>query len=242
MVSRTNVSVTSLTTVPSGLEPIDVSKLDFSRGLECVNRTERFALPVPQLPDGGELLVFPDGTPKAGEPMKTMPDGSPARGVVFFNCKDQAWQAVRGDGSGVIIINEVTAGQAQAIHERMVAKGYLTTPSIEGVREILEFSRDVLSLVDFFNSNVDSVKKNLRLMDESNPYYYQVSKDVKHRALYVPQSFTIDGPVQQHYPKGAVVLNDGPNTWGIDTGVFMRNFKEIRAGIEVPIRELPPAI
>jgi len=38
---------------------------------------------------------------------------------VFFNTKDQSWQAVAGDGQGVIIINEVTKDRADKIYNRI---------------------------------------------------------------------------------------------------------------------------
>ena len=40
------------------------------------------------------------------------------RGLVFFNGKDKSWQAVKGDGEGVIIINEVTQEQAKKLYQK----------------------------------------------------------------------------------------------------------------------------
>ena len=41
------------------------------------------------------------------------------RGLAFFNGKDKSWQAVKGDGQGVIIINEVTREQAKKLYQKV---------------------------------------------------------------------------------------------------------------------------
>lgn len=227
-------------TLPAILREIDPSKIDFSVGLACVNRTQRFVLPIPELPEGGELLVFPEGTAKEGQAIKTNPDGSTARGIVFFNGKDQAWQAVRGDGKGVIIINEVSAEEAASISLRLETLKDENLPEIDRLKQLLSYARDSLGFIDFYNSNAESVAKNLRTVGADNPHHYQVTKDTVHRAVYITEAFTVKGPVQQVYPDGGVILNDGAHSWGIEKGVFLRNFRAIDNGFEVPVSELPP--
>lgn len=229
---------------PSNSEPLpkllgmfdllDPAKLDFSNALKVVNRTQRFVLSVPALPEGGELLVFPEGTPNAGQSLKK-DRPVPERGVVFFNGKDEQWQGVIGDGTRVIIINEVDADQAKLIQQKVEA---LCKPSVEGIKAILAYARSEFGLVDFYNSNRESVSKNLSLIGPGNPCHMQVTKDTVHSAIYAGGAFSFPGPVVQNYPQGGVILNDGRHIWGIDSGVFIRNFRAVEDGVERPLRAL----
>jgi len=99
--------------------------LDMSKAVKVISSAQKFILPIPQLSDG-EPLVYPAGTKnKAGELIagQSVADwqGKPIgdNGIVFFNAKDQAVQAVKGDGTGVIIINEVTEDQARKLYSRI---------------------------------------------------------------------------------------------------------------------------
>ncbi|MEO1446404.1 MAG: hypothetical protein AAFV46_09235, partial [Cyanobacteria bacterium J06635_11] len=62
----------------------------------------KFIIPVPAQQEGAEPLVYPEGHAQAGQPIvdyKNRPIGD--WGLVFFNAKDQAYQAVVADGNGV---------------------------------------------------------------------------------------------------------------------------------------------
>ena len=67
----------------------------------------------------------------------------------------------------------------------------------------------------------------------------RVTKNTIHQAVFVPSGFIFtDGPVRQTYPEGAVVLTDGKYAWGIDSGVFIRNFKRVDQGQEFDLASL----
>ena len=73
------------------------------------------------LPNGGEPLVYPEGTEKAGEPIKALKDGTPDRGIVFFNGADGSWQVVRGNGKETILITGVEPEQALLLQAKKEA-------------------------------------------------------------------------------------------------------------------------
>jgi len=213
--------------------------LDFSKSALYVNRTKRFVLPIPELAGGGEPLVFPAGTEQAGRAIKALDDGTPERGIVFANGEDRAWQAVRGNGKEAILFTDVSLEQAQAL-QRFVKdleqqNGGLT---LEDVKAVLQFARSELNLVDCQNKKMESVPKEMKVIDPNNPYFMQVIKDTKHQAVYIPTGFTFDGPVRQTYPEGAVILTDGKYKWGIGKQVFIRNFMRLDAGKEIPLVSL----
>lgn len=74
------------------------------RSTAIISSAQKFIIPVPVLGASGEPLIYPEGAEKAGEPIldyESNPIGD--RGIVFFNGKDQSWQAAKGDGEAVII-------------------------------------------------------------------------------------------------------------------------------------------
>jgi len=234
---------------------IDPSKLDFSDAPVLLNRSKRFVLPIPELPDGGEELRYPKGHEKAGEPIYTNHDGSPQRGIVFANHTDSGWQGVQGNGKEAIIINDLSEAQARIL----LAKVNEITPDItkasaEQVQQILRFTREEIGVVDMFDKDLESVSRQMRFVDGSRPGpdlgdpktflgYMEVSKDTEHRAIRIDRAFAIQGPVLQRYPRGGIVVNDGNYTWGIDKDVCQRNWKVKNwAGNEETIQSLEEAI
>ena len=97
------------------IAPADL-KVGAGHSTSVISSAQKFIIPVPAFVQGGEPLVYPQGYEKAGQPILDY-TGKPVgdRGLVFFNGKDKSWQAVKGDGEGVIIINEVTQEQARKL-------------------------------------------------------------------------------------------------------------------------------
>jgi hypothetical protein len=225
---------------PPALPLLDPSTLDFTSASPYVNRTKRFIVPVPALPEGGEALIFPEGSPKAGQPMKLQSDGvTPARGIVFFNGTDLAWQAARGDGTGVIIVNDIDRQMADQLARELSELQQLpVTQQLDGIKALLHFAHSKLGITDFFNSNVDAVRDSTSVIDPNNPHYVQVAKKTEHKLAYVADGFSLKGAVDHVYPHGGMVITDGKYTWGIDTQVFLRNFRRKEGGAEHPIASL----
>lgn len=209
---------------------LKLSPRDFGRSLSAVNRTKRFIVFVPTLIHGGEMLIFPNTTRRAGQQIKQ------GRGVVFYNGVDRAWQAALGNGEDTIVINDITAAQADALlAKQTVLRGQNTVLNLDAIKKLLAFAKDELGVVDFYNKRASSIACDTRVIDASNPFFMEVSKPTIHQALYVPQAFTFDGPVQQVYPAGAVMVSDGRRCWGVGTEVFMRGYKKIQQGKEQPL-------
>jgi hypothetical protein len=129
-------------------------RVDASTGTAVISSAQKFILPVPALAGGGEPPLYPTGHQKAGTPILDF-QGEPIgeRGMVFFNDKDQSVQAVAGDGQGVVIINEVTAEQADQIDREVQQPGASSDPlNLEQLKQILDFARTELKLGDIYNS------------------------------------------------------------------------------------------
>ena len=231
------------------LVQLDPSTLDFTNAPVLLNRSKRFVLPVPELPGGGEELRYPAGHEKAGEPIYANDDGSVQRGIVFANHTDSGWQGVQGNGKEAIIINDLSPEQA----ERLLAKireiaTDVTRITPDQIQEVLQFTREKIGVVDMFDKDLNSVRREMRFVAEgaSAPQtgdpvtllgYMEVSKEAEHRALRIDRAFSIQGPVLQKYPKGAIVVNDGKFTWGLDKAICQRNWViKNWAGNEEPIR------
>ncbi|WP_374437731.1 hypothetical protein [Inhella sp.] len=210
------------------LPRLGAAQLNFSGSAFFVNRTARFVLAVPALAGGGEPLLIPAGDPRAGQVLKKDSAGRAARGVVFFNGTDRAWQAVRGDGREAILFNDLGPEPARLLQQRLLE----LTPrgavlSLAAIKALLQFAQQELGLIDCYHKRLDSVLRDMVAISPENPNYLQVSKPVRHRALWVQRPFSFDGPVLQHYPEGAVLVTDERHVWGVATEVFLRNYRQL---------------
>lgn len=200
---------------------------DFRHGLKVVNRTKRFIVFIPALLHGGEALVFPAQSRYAGKQIKQ------GRGIVFFNGVDSAWQAALGNGEDCIVINDITAAQAALLLEKyQTVLGQNKQLNLQTIKTLLAYAKDQLNIIDFYNKRASSVQRDTHIIDPSNPFFMEVHKTDIHRALYIPHGFIFDGPVQQVYPNGAVMVSTSKRCWGVGTEVFLRGYRKIENGKE----------
>lgn len=200
---------------------------DFEHGLKVVNRTKRFIVFIPALLHGGEALIFPPQSRHAGQQIKS------GRGIVFYNGIDSAWQAALGNGEDCIIINDISASQAALLLEKYHALlGQNKNLNLQSIKMLLSYANQELHIIDFYNKRASSVSRDTKIIDESNPFFMEVNKPEVHKALYIPYGFTFDGPVQQIYPNGAVMVSTSKRCWGIGTEVFLRGYRAIKNGKE----------
>lgn len=222
------------------MNEIDPGTLDFGASPEYVNRTRRFVLPVPDLGRGAEPLVVPAGDPREGQVLRRRAEGGPrggaATGIVFFNAVDRAWQAALGDGSEAILVNAIDGHQAAALKAWLDARAPAPL-DLAAIRAFLAHARDALGLVDVYHKRLASIRRDMAPAEPggANPYDFIVTKQTRHRALRIDRPFTFDGPVRQHYPDGAVLVNDGRHTWGVATAVFLRCYRRVQGGREVAL-------
>jgi hypothetical protein len=214
---------------------LNPSTIDFTNAAVLLNRSKRFVLPIPTLPDGGEELRYPDG-PKKGEAIYSNKDGSIQKGIVFANHTDSGWQGVQGNGQEAIIINDLSDEQANKLLTKIdsiVLDITRITPS--QIQKVLSYAREELKLVDMFDKDLESIRQQMRFVDPEKGLpnltdartflgYMEVSKDTEHKAVRIERGFSLEGPVLQQYPKGAVVVTSGKYTWGVDKGVIERNW------------------
>jgi hypothetical protein len=214
------------------VSPADL-RFDPANSTVVISSAQKFILPVPKLIAGGEPLVYPAGHEKAGQPIldyqgKQIGD----KGLVFFNAKDQAWQAVAGDGEGVIIINEVNQEQAaeldRKVKELNADPNQLTLPQL---KQVLDYARDELKLNDMYNSDRAFVKSKMTpvAVGDSDAAYGLKKRDDRDlcQAVYVPGKFTFEGPAAtpQVFENGGVIVKQGEEFRGLQPDIFMRTYR-----------------
>jgi hypothetical protein len=226
------------------------SQISFENAAVLLNRSKRFVLPIPELPDGGEDLICPDG-PQQGTAIYLNEDGSVQKGIVFYNHTDSGWQGVQGNGKEAIIINDLTEEQ----QNKLLVKINQIAPDIANIspsqiQAVLKYAREELKLGDMFDKGLESISRQMRFVDlsRSSPDlgnartflgYMEVSKNDEHRAVRIDRGFYLDGPVRQRYQNGAVVVKSGEYVWGVDKGVIQRNWVlKNGAGNEQPVTSI----
>ena len=219
--------------IMNNLPLLHVSSIDFKKAIHVVNRTQRFVIFIPQLPGDGEPMVYPKESEFAGAWIKNKNDC----GVVFFNGKDSAWQGAKGNGKEAIIINDVTEEQSDKLYKKFTdLAADKDTLNLDGIKALLDFASQNLGIIDFYNKQKASIHRDMKVVKPNNDFYMEVTKKEVHKAIYVPDAFAFNGPVLQKFPKGAVVVNKGKFSWGIDTSVFLRSYRAVIGGRERLLR------
>lgn len=204
-----------------------------------ISTAQKFILPIPELAEGGEPLVYPPDDNRAGEPIVDY-QGEPIgdRGLVFFNQADQTVQAVAGDGNGVIIINEVTAAQANALHQYIVSLNPTpATLTLEQLKQTIAYAQEDLSLGDMYNSDRTFIATSMSAIDSwetatpdaaVDPAYGFKKRDDRDisQAIYIPGSFQFQGPAAtpQVFEDGGVIVQQEESVRGVQPDIFIRTY------------------
>ena len=226
-------------TLSRKISPADL-RFDPGTSTAVISNAQKFIVPVPRLDSGGEPLVYPKGHEKAGTPILDY-EGKPVgqKGLVFLNAKDQSWQAVAGDGEGVIIINEVTQEQAKKLDKKV--KELQKDPNqlaLSQLKEVLDFARNDLRLSDMYNSTRSFVNSKMTPVatdqaaggegtnDEAYGLKKRDDRDVCH-AIYIPGKFTFEGPAAspQVFDNGGVIVEQGGKFRGVQPDIFVRTYR-----------------
>lgn len=199
------------------------NQFDFDKGTAVVSSAQKFIIPVPTFSEtgGGEDLVYPKGaTDKegksiAGQPIADWqgnPIGKPGeKGVVFFNHKDNSYQAVKADGNGVVILNQVTEEQGAKLQEKIGKDpGKLSLQEFKGA---LEYAHSDLGIGDMYNSDKDFISSKMNKMETSDTgvagygLHRRDDRDVC-EVLFVEGKGEFQGPAAtpQKFEDGAVIL------------------------------------
>lgn len=202
-----------------GTAPIPVITavdVNWDKGAEVVSNAQKFVIPVPQFE--GEPLIYPagakdkDGNSIAGKPIVDW-QGQPIgeKGVVFFNAKDQAWQAVKSDGQGVVIMNQITEPQGQQLLGKVkeLTGGDPGKLTLEQFKEVLSFANSEIGWQkpDMYNSDRDFIKKKMNALESTEtgiPQFGLFRRDDRD----VCKALFAEGPAEFQAPtSGGVMVN-----------------------------------
>jgi len=218
----------------------DMLRFDESSSTAVISGAQKFIIPVPAYGASGERLIYPKSHERAGQPIVDYEGKAIGeRGVVFFNAKDQSWQAVAGDGHGVIIVNEVTKGQAEKIYDKI--KQFQTDPqklSVDQLKKVLDYAREELRLGDMYNSTRSFIKLKMTpvVASETPPTggqpieaYGLMKRDDRDvcQAVYIPGRFVFEGPAAtpQVFEDGGMIVKQGAEMRGVQPDIFIRTYQ-----------------
>ena len=221
------------------IAPADL-KVGSGYSTSVISNAQKFIIPVPAFVQGGEPLVYPQSYEKAGQPILDY-TGKPVgdRGLVFFNGKDKSWQAVKGDGEGVIIINEVTREQAKRLYQKVQElKPDPNNLTSDELKQVLSFAQQQLGLIDMYNSSRAFVQEKMtpviagevpKVNGNEIEAYGFVKRDDRdvNQAIYIPGEFVFEGPAAspQEFKDGGVIVEQGGKMRGVQPDIFVRTYK-----------------
>jgi hypothetical protein len=216
-------------------------KVGSAYSTSVISNAQKFIIPVPAVGHGGEPLVYPQGYEKSGQPILLDDTGKPVgdRGLVFFNGKDRSWQAVKGDGEAVIIINEVTREQANKLYQKVQAlKADPNNLTLDELKQVVSFAQEQLGLVDMYNSSRSFVQERMtaviaaevpKVNGKEIRAYGFVKRDDRdvNQAIYIPGEFVFEGPAAspQEFKDGGVIVEQGGKMRGVQPDIFVRTYK-----------------
>ena len=219
--------------------PADL-RFDPANSTAVISSAQKFIIPVPSFGSNGEPLIYPKDHEKAGNPILDYEGKSVGeRGLVFFNAKDKSWQAVAGNGDGVIVINEVTREQADRLYQKI--QSFQPDPNklaLNQLKQALAFAREELKLGDMYNSTRSFVKTKMTpavagevpraggTEIEAYGLKKRDDRDVCH-AVYVPGRFVFEGPAAspQIFETGGVIVEQGGKFRGVQPEIFLRTYR-----------------
>ncbi|HEX4989134.1 MAG TPA: hypothetical protein VFW91_10180 [Candidatus Binatia bacterium] len=221
------------------IAPADL-KVGSDYSIPVISNAQKFIIPVPAFVQGGEPLVYPQSYEKAGQPILDY-TGKPVgdRGLVFFNGKDKSWQAVKGDGEGVIITNEVTQEQAKQLYQKVQElKPDPNNLTLDELKQVLSFAQQQLGLIDMYNSSRAFVQEKMtpviagevpKVNGNEVKAYGFVKRDDRdvNQAIYIPGEFVFEGPAAspQEFKDGGVIVEQGGKMRGVQPDIFVRTYK-----------------
>lgn len=246
-------SIASKSEIPT----ITASQVNWDSGAEVTSNARKFIMPVPNFE--GEPLIYPDGAKDkdgnsiAGTPIKDW-QGQPIGdlGVVFFNPKDQSWQAVKSDGQGVVIMNQMTEEQGKTLMAKV--GGDPMNLTLDQFKEFLGYAASEVGCKDMYNSDRGFIGKKMNAIEScpsGYPQYGMFRRDDQDvcKALFAEGPAEFEAPttggilVKQQIPEEGGVLLRQPDGKvflyrKIDNAVFEETYKH-KNGAAVDVSELP---
>jgi hypothetical protein len=208
---------------------ITPAQIDFSpqRTTAVISGAQKFVIPVPVFPDGGEALVYPDGD-KAGQPIEDWEGRKVSgNGIVFYNEDDRAYQVAKGDGSAVILINAVTRDKADKLAARIAElAGTPDRLSLAQLKQVLAYARHELDLPAIYDATRDFVATHMSKVEPGTGIaayglHKRDERDICH-AVYLAGEGEFQGPAAtpQRFRAGAVIVKQGKDIRLVQPAVF----------------------
>ena len=233
--------------IPSSTITYTYAQLNLDNSLQVQSHVQKFIIPVPRFPDGGEPLVVPEGYEHAGDPLKDW-QGKPkhGKGIVFFNYTDNSLQGAPADGESVIIINQVTNDQAKKIEQkindllRLSHYKVLDQMPLGKFKALLRYIHEELKIGDMYDSNRAYVDAKLvrsaashGMLPSNDPSHFGLYKAIGKtcQAFYIVTegSASFQGPAgsPQCFHEHAFIVQDldGSNVRLVQANVFLETYR-----------------
>ena len=258
-VSENQSSVSSNSGEGESLQVFGPENISFDKSLPTISNAQKFILPIPSI--AGEPLVYPEGVTKAedntgnsksisGQSISDW-EGKPIgkEGIVFFNAKDQSWQAVVSDGKGVVIMNQVTEEQSRKLTAKIqeLAKRPQEL-NLKQIKEVLSYAREELGINDMYNSDKKFIESKMNALESTNSgieafgLHRRDDRDIC-QAVFVEGAGEFQGPAAtgQKFKDGAVIVKQGDSTRLIQPEIFSKTYSH-PDGRPIEIRSIPTAV
>ncbi len=228
-----NTNKSDLNTQTTKQRVLTQDDVNFEKGTKVISAAQKYIITVPKMP--GEPLVNPE-TQEQIKDWKGNPIGD--EGIVFWNGKDQGYQAVQTDGNGVLILNEVTKDVAEKLDYIIAAHSKDGTPSgcydYKHLKACLTYAQKALGITDMYNSDNKFISSKMSSVgeaktDASGNSYGLMKRDDRDvcEAVYVKGNYTLKTGDREHVAKGGlVVLKQGEDIRGIQPDVFERTYRK----------------
>lgn len=221
---------------------------DFSIATPVISAAQKFVVPVPCFPGGGEPLVIPADQPDAGQRIADW-RGKPVGdyGVIFWNPTDKSWQAARGDGTAVVIMNEVRGSEVGALYDRYSSYGKPDRLSLASFKAFLAFATGEIGVKDLYHSDRSFVVEHMTPVtrgsytfeSEGNTFGFlkRDARDIS-AAVFVDEPFCFDMPgdrPMQRMEHGGVIValpnhKGDPSVHAVQPDVFVRSYRVAAEG------------
>ncbi len=209
----------------------------FVDALACVAIAQKFTFWVPNWSGNGEPLVYPPGHPEAGKLVcnyKGVSLGTPDdRGFVWTNPVDKKVQAVKANGTAVIILNEVTPERASVLAAKILefTGGDPERLDYQGLQSLIEWAYQN-GFTDVYDTSVEKANESFVRVGEAfhptarNFGLFQRAGDVC-AAIYIAGPHKYDngsGDPKTRGEEGGVVVQAGNRVRSIDPAAFLRTY------------------
>lgn len=136
-----------------------------SKGFESIpnSKIKRFIVRIPKI-DETHLEDTSDIVDYKGTPMRIK------KGIIFHNRVDKTDQLVKADGTGIMIINNVTKEQSEILTKMSEELSQVSSKLYVKAFKQFVIECNKLGLIDKYNSDIKYLESNLRNISNSNIY------------------------------------------------------------------------